>query len=392
MPEALSTVKRPLSNTLLLGLLGVLLLIAVWLLIETISNRDTRSKIAFESGRSISIDIASGEVRGHAVKGKTRSSREDRLKRQLEKIGATNIPKASLVERPDAGRVQEALKAEQALLTKRSALKVNERPIISPLSDAPIVALQETLSGGVTLPRVSDDSELEPWRSYSKPYSLPEGRAMLSLVITDLGMDTALTQQSLALNEYVTLSFSPYADALHDQMDIARMSGFETWLMLPMQHETYPVHDYGPLTLLNEETIAANMTMLHTVMSQGSGYAGMMSSVDEKFTRSKESEKIIGEIVRRGVAFTTYNNSLSSEYASPLIIQAERHIAAKDLPVSLDAFYRDLEQYITANGNAVITIAPLPAVIESLNGWIDSLPAKNIQLVPLTAHVKQSSK
>ncbi len=382
--------KRPLSNKLLMGLLAILLLLIVWLLIEAFGKREERAVAAFEAGRTFYIDIITGEVRGNPAKGKKRETREERLQRQLKKMGAdaSDIPP---VVRPDAARIKKNIEQKQKQEIKRSALKVNERPLVSPLIEAPVDALQETLSGGVTLPRISDDSELEPWRSYSKPYSLNEGKAMLSIVVTNLGLNSAVTQKALTLDEYVTLAFSPYGDALHDQMNIARLSGFETWMMLPLQHETYPVHDYGPLTLLNEETDAENIELLYKIMSHGSGYAGLVSTADEKFSRSKTMEKILGEILRRGTAFATYNNTLVSPSA-PLVVRAERHIAPQDLPESLDALYRDLEQYTQANGNAVITIAPMPAVIDSLNEWIKTLPKKNITLVPLTAHIKESQQ
>ena len=382
-----SPAKQPLSNKLLITLLGILLLLIVWLLIEALSVREERSQTAFDQGRTFYIDIITGEVRGNPAQGKKRETREERLQRQLKKVGAdvNDIPDTV---RPDAARIKQNMQKKQKLHVKRSTLKVNERPLISPLADAPIDALQETLSGGVTLPRISDDSALEPWRSYAKPYSLNDNKAMLSIVITNLGLDNDVTQKALSLDEYITLSFSPYGDALHDQMHIARLSGFETWMMLPMQHETYPVHDYGPLTLLNEETDAQNNELLYQIMSRGSGYAGLLSTPDEKFSRGKSINMILREMTRRGVAFTGYNTALAT--TSPLVITAQRHIAPQNLPESLDTLYRELEQYAKANGNAVITIAPMPAVIDSLPQWIQTLPKKNITLVPLTAHIKQS--
>lgn len=383
-------IQPPLSNRLLLALLILLLTGIVALCVMLFLQRGERHEQAYKDGRLIKIDVASGKISGNvtstAEQGKT--SRADRIDKHLKKIGAER-PNVTVPKYPQV-KIVETPRIQPRVVTQQPRINIVERPIVAPLASAPIAELQETLPGGEVLPRISDDGELQPWQYYSKPYAFPEGSQLLSVVITDLGMRSETTQAALNLNEYVTLAFSPYAAKIRDQMKAARASGFETWVMLPMQHEAYPINDYGPLTLLEEEGKAENINQLHRVMATSDGYVGLISSSDERFSRGEQMTTILKELSRRGLVLMTYNDALTSSTNPHLVTQARSHIAGHNMTENLDQLFREAEAYIQANGRATITLAPLPNVIGALNQWIATFPEKQIQLVPLSAQSKEA--
>ena len=88
----------------------------------------------------------------------------------------------------------------------------------------------------------------------------------------------------------VTLAFTPYAQALDDWASIARRSGHEVLLSLPMESATFPIEDPGPLALQSEAPLKENLRQLSLVLSQMGGYVGVISHMGSLL--SKDAEKL----------------------------------------------------------------------------------------------------
>ena len=73
--------------------------------------------------------------------------------------------------------------------------------------------------------------------------------AIISIVIDDLGMNTALTTQAIQLDPSVTLSFLPYAPNIESALELAFGAAHEILLHMPMEPENSDKNP-GPNALL----------------------------------------------------------------------------------------------------------------------------------------------
>jgi polysaccharide deacetylase 2 family uncharacterized protein YibQ len=370
---------------LLLALLAMQLVIIIAIFGTLFFDKAAQSQYAFDTGRFITIDVKTGKVQGNiAVSEKKGLSEEEyRLKRIEELTGKSTeeikqeIAKAST---PD----------NTTPLTKEPVLSTPSRTVLSPLTLDYHSELVEKTPTDLSLPQISKDKKFIPWRTYAKPAPSEKGIHQLSVVITNLGLNPAATEQALEMNEYVTLAFSPYARDVSQQIKVARASGFETWLTFPLQHENYPVHDYGPYTLLEELSPEDNIHQLHTLLHNNHGIAGLVALPDEKFSRSTQMGHIFEEIDKRGLLLTLYHPFFSpntTTYGG--VLRARPHIHGGNVPPESAELFRMIEAQAMSEKHTIITMAAMPKLMQEMNQWIASLPAKNITLIPLSAHMSE---
>src|SRR5438552_14219072 len=97
-----------------------------------------------------------------------------------------------------------------------------------------------------------------PWRRFAVTPPPTDGRAMIGVVIDDLGLDRKRTERAIGLPAPLTLSFMTYAEALPHQTALARAAGHELLLHVPMEPLDSHV-DSGPnslrIGLTREETL-----------------------------------------------------------------------------------------------------------------------------------------
>jgi polysaccharide deacetylase 2 family uncharacterized protein YibQ len=346
-------------------------------------NKDAQSQSAFDTGRFITIDVKTGKIEGNVTTtvDKTLSEEQYRLQRITELTGKSN---EEVKKELQASYNQEQTSKQE---TKIISSITPSRPIKSPLNLDYHADIIEKMTDDLSLPRINEEKGVVPWRIYAKAGPAEKGDHQLSLVITNLGLNPVATEQALEMNEYVTLAFSPYALHISEQIKMARASGFETWLTLPLQHENYPVHDYGPLTLLEEVSLEDNITQLHQLLNNNHGIVGLIALPDEKYSRSIQMGGIFEEIDRRGLLLTLYHPFFSANSTHGKILHARPHLHGGNIPSESAELFRTIESYAVSEKHTIITLAAMPTVMKEMNEWIASLPAKNITLVPLSGQI-----
>jgi polysaccharide deacetylase 2 family uncharacterized protein YibQ len=397
------------------GILALLVVCWLALVVMLYLSRADNASHAFDTGRLVRFIVETGEMQGNAGKAKEPAlSREDYKRQRVEEArGAARgeesqpTPPAltSTTEAPSPEAVAENAESsipEQPITETAAtpaipprmgkamssasapALKASQRKVEWPLAAAPQPDMVETLPDGKTLPIVSAKGNLVPWQYYGKPYKPVPGDRQISIVITNLGMNSAATQLALWLDERITLAFSPYAPNLREQVATARTSGFETWLNLPMQHAQYPIHDYGPLTLLEEENPESNKALLHEVLASADGIVGLVATPDERFSRSAQMVSVFEELSKRGILLTLYDQQFSPAANGYMLNRAQTHIHSGNLPATTAQLFADTESYLNTGKHVVITMAAMPAVMQQLGEWIATFPERHIELVPLS--------
>ena len=172
-----------------------------------------------------------------------------------------------------------------------------------------------------------------PWRRFARPFTAPEGKPMIGLLVTGLGNDRAVTAAAIAgLPAEVSLSFNPYAKDLADWIAAARAFGHEALVDLPLQSKAR--HDTGALGLmigLNEDETDRRIGAIADLAPAVFGFAG--EGGDALLLDDTATALVAREIARRGLAFIDLSGEPMSQMKSAA---AETGLAAARGSITLD--------------------------------------------------------
>ena len=191
-------------------------------------------------------------------------------------------------------------------VTAASFRKVPAQPKPTPLAKAPVRELLEKVKGlNGPLPKVGKGGEQLPWEIYARPLTGNEKGKRAGLLVTGLGLSRAATMAAInKLPGEVSLVFEPYAPDLNGWLLRARLAGHEVFVGLPMESESFPAKDPGPLALSTTVQVADNMKRLYSILSSFSGYVGVVSTMGSKFSEAEGQLKpILAELKKRGLMF-----------------------------------------------------------------------------------------
>ena len=230
------------------------------------------------------------------------------------------------------------------------------------------------------------------WQRNAIPAPPFSGQPQIAIVIDDLGLDRDRTARAIALDGPVTLSFLAYASDLPNQTAAARKAGHELIVHVPMDPIIRPkyVSQTGAATPAHAELLRR----LRWDLSRFTGYVGVNNHLGNGLSSDSDStQTVIAELKSRGLLF------LDSHVAGAGILKAAARegVPAVTRDVLLDddvtassvtERLADLEKIARQQGTAVAIGHPHDFTLDALKVWIASLPAKGLQLVPLTAVVR----
>lgn len=268
---------------------------------------------------------------------------------------------------------------------------IPDRPAAQPLSGAPDPALLDK-QGEVGLPKIGKDGK-KPMLVYAKPSEAKGDNPRIALIVSGLGLSRAGTFETLKkLPSEVTLAFDPYAKNLNDWTVRARQAGFESLVMLPMEPIGFPVRDGGPLALQASLKPPENVTRLENVLGKMTGYVGVLATPAAQFTALEEPLKPILEAIKsRGLMYVDgpgQPKSLAPKVATDIgLPRAMVDMTLDDEPAraAIDAKLLELETLARRNAAVVAVAHAYPSTVDRLVAWAQTLAAKKIDLVPVSA-------
>ena len=248
---------------------------------------------------------------------------------------------------------------------------------------------------GAMLPRIGADGRL-PLRVYAAGYDATDTQPRVALLIADIGMreqdsEAAIRQMPAA----VSLAINPYAARLDALLDLARERGHETLVSIPMEPEKYPLNDPGAKALLTGIAPAANLQRLLWALSRSVGYAGATGALGtmrgERFGASDQMKLVFDELKNRGLLYVDPRPQRGGAEETPALPPHRAVDLVIDEPavgVEIDAKLARLEQIALERGAAIGLVGrPSPVTTERIVVWTRSLPARGVQLVPVSAVV-----
>jgi polysaccharide deacetylase 2 family uncharacterized protein YibQ len=415
---------------------GVLALVCVVLIAMIFGQGDELARRAYLEGRRMKIDLADGLVTGKPVKipppeaekkpptgaeavpqelpaviPDTSPSPASAEQPQINPAMAGNFVGEQLTEHPAGGAEQPkdselakkpfnypvAVKQEpQTRMVSAAAPAKNvgvrellePSPAGKPLPPAPQEKLVEKTDSG-ELPRIGNEGEL-PRKLYAKEFSATASEPLVAVVITGLGLGKLATQSALMLEENFTLSFSPYSKESAMWVRHARTGGHEVMLDLPMQTADYPASDPGPNGLLLTLKPEENRKRLHWILSQFSGYVGLLQTINASIPPSviqmclndiSSRGLLLAEFPQKGAANTRGQKMQMGLVSLPISFVIDEELEEGAIRAKL----AELAAQAKKDGVALGVARSYPLSLELLQRWQKELAAQGVRLAPVSA-------
>lgn len=241
---------------------------------------------------------------------------------------------------------------------------------------------------------VTTPPEQSFFNKFKKPVTLADGMARLAIVFTDMGIADSFSRKAIdESHPAITLSFSPYSDELSALKTAADKKGFESWLMLPLQTQDYPAQDPGPMTILTNAPLELTQDQIDRFTGIAkTGYPGFVTNGNHMFAlEDLRTNPMMRTIATQGFGFiegksegNAFARDFSKEYEIPYA-QANEWLQRNMGRSDIETVLQRLEKLTQMNGSAVLMVESTPVSLDIINEWIETLPEKKIQIVPLSA-------
>lgn len=243
------------------------------------------------------------------------------------------------------------------------------------------------------LPKIAADGS-RPSDVYARPpvfgATIHAGAPRIALFIGGLGLNAAATTDAIDhMPAAVTLAFAPYGEKLDDAVARAKAAGHEVLLQVPM--EAFGDERPGPHMLRTGATQNETIDDLHWLMSRMSGYVGITNFLGGRFTADQTAmTTMLQEIGSRGLIYVedgTSRRSIGPTLGPHLGIPTARADVVLDAAdvSGLHAALIKLEAIARDKGSAIGEASDLPANIAAIADFAQTLEAKGIALVPVSA-------
>ncbi|MEX2200394.1 MAG: divergent polysaccharide deacetylase family protein, partial [Dongiaceae bacterium] len=233
------------------------------------------------------------------------------------------------------------------------------------------------------------------WLANALPPVDAQGRAMIAIVIDDVGVDRSNAERAIDLPAPVTLSLMSYADDLPSLAANARARGHELMLHLPMQ-PLDPTVNAGTNSLRIDQSPSELIATLDWALARFDGYIGVNNHMGSAFTRQAGSMAVVlGELHKRGLMFLdsrTVADTAGGAIAIRLgLPHLDRDIFLDNDPSAsaIAAQLAELERVAHEKGFAIGIGHPYPSTIEALQRWIPELESRGIVIVPVSTILRK---
>ncbi|MDE1174254.1 MAG: divergent polysaccharide deacetylase family protein [Parvibaculaceae bacterium] len=262
-------------------------------------------------------------------------------------------------------------------------------PPVPPIVAAPPVAPPVTPPPVVT-PPANPPVVVAP----KKAETAHTGRAVIALVIDDVGIDKAGARKAIALPPQITLAFMPYATNVAAEAREALGAGHEILVHMPMQ--PLGAADPGPHALRADDTPEKLQQEIDWNLARFSGYTAVNNHMGSRMTEDPAAMRILMKTLKaRGLFFLdsrttarTVAAKIAGEEGVPSISR-DVFIDNDQTPADVERQLAETEHIALKTGVAIAIGHPHPVTLAVVSEWLKTLPAKGIELVPVASVVKR---
>ncbi|MEZ5690988.1 MAG: divergent polysaccharide deacetylase family protein [Rickettsiales bacterium] len=368
------------------------------------------TKDAFDSGRRILINIENDQLSGKII-----SSVED-IDDKGDKISETanNNPQdnkeTTKIKEEDDNKAEDTVSShseiiddgseahsEELVKIETSYNKDEDLPPLEKSKNQPLKINEElfTETEFGKIPKISSDGK-KPWQYYAKNMKIDSSKPMIAIIVSGLGQYKYSLDHALRLPENINLSFSPYSPNIDVLLSMARTSGHEVMLDLPMESIDYPASDPGPLGLLVSKDQQENEIKIKKIMAKNSSYVGFVTPKNEIFLENIDLAKSLIKILSMRGLMMIVGKKPAKQSIEELIEVDSTSNAIIDTVIdeelsesSINAKLLLLEQMAAKKGYAIGLIDSYPISIKYLEKWINRTKNHDFNLVPVSAIISK---
>ena len=226
------------------------------------------------------------------------------------------------------------------------------------------------------------------WQDHAVAALLSEG-PKIAIVIDDVGLNRARTEEVIALEAPLTLAFLPYGADLPVLTQKARAAGHELLVHIPMQPSDDSV-DPGPDALLIGLSDQQIKDRLDQNLGQFDGFVGFNNHMGSRFTADRHGMAVVmAEAKRRGLMFldsrtttATQGRAMAERYGVPIL---ERDIFLDNITdeAAIRAQLDKAAQHARKYGSAIVIAHPYEETVSVLQDWLKD--SGGVTPVPLSA-------
>ncbi|MEP1230030.1 MAG: divergent polysaccharide deacetylase family protein [Litorimonas sp.] len=308
----------------------------------------------------------------------------DALGNPLPQAGLTGLPNIGTTsEGPSSNGIRPNNNGSKTILIDGKAIGASSLP------PAPFAGLTRETQYG-TAPS-KDDNGNSPLKSYNRRFTGASGQQPVSIIISGLGVNRALTQQAIdSLPPDVTLSFAAHVTGLQDWINRARTAGHEVMIEIPMDTINFnPAEPGADKALLTSQTASENMRNMEWLLSRAHGYFGVINYNGDTFlTRADVSAPILATLETSGLGFITDGdfsapslNALSQSVGLPY----KNGFGLIDPEANTQIIRTKLDNLTSAAKSGAQPIGvgfAYPETIEAVTSWATDLETQNLILAP----------
>jgi polysaccharide deacetylase 2 family uncharacterized protein YibQ len=236
-----------------------------------------------------------------------------------------------------------------------------------------------------------------PAERFARPFSNPEGRPAVALVIGGLGINARQTQAAIdELPPEVTLAFAPDARGLDRWVRQARAKGHEVLIEVPMEAYEYGRLNMHPDTLVAGRDLSGNTARLERVLSRTNGFFGVMNYQGAKFAADEAAvSAMMSAVAARGLAFVDDGSLSRASFANSAaesgvhFVRASAPIDTRQAVDDIVAELMELETLALEHGAAMGSGFAFPVTLAAVTLWISQLEAKGFALAPVSALISE---
>ncbi len=248
------------------------------------------------------------------------------------------------------------------------------------------------------------NTHVKSWQKNAQPTSLKEGMSYIAIVIDDVGVVPDRSARSVReLPKAVTLAFLPYGEATGELSAEASKLGHEIMIHLPMEphlssdgyvvnpgegalYTSYPLEDISGLVEDNLKSLLPLAVGVNNHM--GSKFTEWADGLAEVFKVIENKELIFLDSI------TTAHSAAPKtvvDFDIPFLkrdVFLDHEIESSKILKALEK----TERIAKSKGYAIAIGHPHDETTDVIKLWVNSLKNKNIQLVPITALIKENKK
>ena len=227
------------------------------------------------------------------------------------------------------------------------------------------------------------------WLRHAVAVPPADGRAMIAIVIDDVGLSRRLAERAVALPAPLTLALLSYAEALPELAQGARAAGHE--LLVHVAMEPVGDADPGPRPLLSTHSDDELRRRLVGELARFSGYVGVNNHMGSRLTADPRAmAAVMAELKAQGLMFLDSRTTpvtvaaQTARAAGVPTVERDIFLDNEQDPTAIRAALAAVEARALSQGFAIAIGHPHEATLDALAEWLPAAQARGFRLVPIS--------